>query len=79
MFNKIKELKKEKMQVWQTVFLAVLISVISFGFGMHAGKKTTTQTIASKASDQDPINEDVVVWNPYAQRYHNHATNTLAS
>ena len=66
------------MQVWQAVLFAVLLSVISFGLGMHASRKMT----AAKGSNvlvediYKGYEDEVVAWNPYARQYHNHVTNT---
>lgn len=66
------------MQVWLAVLLAVLLSIISFGLGMHASEKMT----AAKGSNvlvediYKGYESEAVVWNPYERQYYNHVTNT---
>jgi hypothetical protein len=61
------------------VLLLVLISVVSFGLGMHASNKLSSakgSNVLTKDIYKGYEDLDVVAWSPYERQYHNHVTNT---
>jgi hypothetical protein len=61
------------------VLLLFLISVVSFGLGMHASNKLSSAkgtNVLAKDIYKGYEDPDVVAWSPYERQYYNHVTNT---